>query len=50
MKKRKEYKKPQVVEVTLTVMNPILGGCSATEPTALLYDCPAWGGTACISP
>ena len=50
MKKKKEYKKPQVVEVKLTVMNPILGGCAVTQPTDELYNCPAFGGTGCISP
>lgn len=40
---KKEYKKPQVVEVKLTVMNPILGGCEATLPTEVEINCGVFG-------
>lgn len=36
---KKEYKKPQVVEVKLTLQNPILGGCEATAPTTQELAC-----------
>ncbi len=33
--KKKEYKKPQVVEVKLTLQNPILGVCDGTGGSTL---------------
>jgi hypothetical protein len=40
---KKKYKKPQVVEVKLTIPNPILGECDlGTVPE--LYNCNITGG------
>ena len=36
---KKEYSKPQVVEVKLEVQNPVLAGCTNTDPTEKFVDC-----------
>jgi hypothetical protein len=43
---KKEYKKPQVVEVKLTIQNPILGNCEAANPTYQQFNCNVTGSCA----
>ena len=43
---KKGYKKPQVTEVKLTVMKPILGGCATTGLSSEQLTCQ---GTGCQS-
>ena len=44
---KKKYTKPEVFEVELTVMNPILGECDSTGNTSDTVDCITTG---CLSP
>lgn len=49
MKEKKEYKKPQVVEVKLTLSNPILGLCNNLNPSVDQFAC-NFSGASCAWP
>ncbi len=42
---KKEYKKPQVVEVKLIVQNPIMGNCDDLNEASPKLDCNATGAS-----
>jgi hypothetical protein len=46
---KKEYKKPQVVEVKLTLSNPILGLCNDLSPLVDMTAC-NFSGAPCAQP